>query len=85
MSTIIIRLESGGVPSKSEPVEKIPLETRVRDMIDCIESGHESAVEWITINKIYKHLEGRTDKKAKAILDMIQPIMSKYGQHGVAK
>lgn len=89
MPTIIIQLAHKPVPdseksSRAPDLEKIPLETKVRDMLDLIESGHESAVEWITINKIFRHLKGRTDKRSKDILAMIRPVMAKYGQHDVA-
>lgn len=64
--------------------EPISVESRVRDMIDCIESGYDSSVEWIALNKFYDSIRGRKDGKAKNLIRMIEPVMAKYGQHGVA-
>lgn len=77
----------------SMPKEKYPVEARdtsieedVKEAIECIESGHDSVVEWKMINKLYKEL--RTMKKStrvKNLIDMIEPVMSKYGLHGVSE
>lgn len=61
---------------------KIPVETQIKDMIDCIESGESSAVEWITLNKLYGDLKDRKDPRALRIKKMIEPTLAKYGQHG---
>lgn len=88
MPTIIISLSHGKAPERGQErqptVEKIPLEAKIKDMIDLVESGHDSAVEWITLNKIFRHLEGRSDKRSKNLIDKIKPVLAKYGQHGVA-
>lgn len=78
------------VPAPSETKGKVPLseqklsvETKVHDMIDCIESGHNSSVEWIALNKFYNSIKDRKDQRSKDLRKMIEPCLSKYGQHGV--
>ena len=53
--------------------------------MDLIDSGHESRREWDIIryinNKLVKkYQEGTISSKQKRILEMIQPIIEKYGQ-----
>ena len=86
MSTIVIMQMPE--PSKSKEArplpEKIPVEAEVRDMIECIESGEDSAVQWITLNKLYGAIKDRKDSRALNLKKMIEPTLAKYGQHGVA-
>lgn len=79
--TLLVVL-GGQMPAERAPKD-ISLESKVRYMIDCIESGHPSSREWIALNKFFRTLEGRGDARSKRLLDMISPIMAKYGQHGV--
>lgn len=84
-STILV-IHQSMPPSRTGKIlpEPISLESRVRDMIDCIESGYNSSVEWIALNKFYDSIKDRKDSRARNLLEMIKPVMSKYGQHGVA-
>lgn len=87
--TTIVLLHMKAAMPGSEVTSKmdttpISLESRVKDMIDCIESGHPSSREWIALNKFFGTLQGRKDSRSKRLLAMIEPIMAKYGQHGVA-
>lgn len=66
------------------PEQKPPVEDRIRQAIECIESGHDSYTEWKLINKIYKELRKRKPSaRVKSLIEMIEPVLSKYGLHGV--
>lgn len=66
------------IPDREKSVEE-----EVRNAIDCIESGHDSHVEWRLLNKLYNELKGRKDKRAKQLMGMIEPTLAKYGVYGV--
>lgn len=81
---VLIDVPDPKASSKYSEVPKSSIEDDVRQAIDCIESGYDSVVEWKMINKLHKEL--KTMKKTariKNLLDMIEPVMSKYGLHGV--
>lgn len=82
-TTIVMVMPAPGQGAKA-PAPGISLEAKVRDMLDSIESGHPSAQDWIAINKFYGTIKDRTDTRSKALKKMIEPVMSKYGQHGVS-
>ena len=75
-------------PTKKYPVEarKTPVEDTIRECIECIESGHDSVVEWKTLNRLYKELRARK-KTARVtnLIEMIEPTLAKYGMHGVSE
>lgn len=75
-----------GSPSEKPAPQKETVEEQVRQALECIESGHDSRVEWITINRIYKYLTGlkRPSARANNLLRMLSPVLSKYGYHGVS-
>lgn len=84
-----IMLEMGppkevAMPHKQD--EKAPsVEQQVREAIECIESGHDSYTEWKLLNKLYGELR-RKEKKSpriKNLIEMIEPVLAKYGLHGV--
>jgi hypothetical protein len=50
-----------------------------------IESGHDSYVEWKLLNKLAKELRVRKDQKSKNLMEMIDPVLQKYGMHGVSE
>lgn len=68
---------------KKDPM--LSVEEEVRAAIEAIESGHDSAVEWKTLNKFCRTLRNRKDSRSVALLKMIEPVMSKYGMHGVSE
>lgn len=82
-TTIVMVMPAPGQGAKA-PAPGISLEAKVRDMLDSIESGHPSAQDWIALNKFYDTIKDRTDSRCKNLRAMIEPIMSKYGQHGVS-
>lgn len=73
-------------PPQMPQAMPLSVEDRVRDALDCIDSGYKSDVEWIMINKLYKSLAPRrgTSRRIDNLLQMIEPIMAKYGYHEVA-
>lgn len=74
-------------PEMSRKYPEIPessIEDDVREAIECIESGHNSIVEWKMINKLHKELRSmKKSPRVTNLLNMIEPVMSKYGLHGV--
>jgi hypothetical protein len=72
---------------KKEPEEKKPgIEDSVREAIECIDSGHDSNVEWSLINRVYKDLckLKKPSPRAENLKKMIEPVLSKYGYHKVS-
>lgn len=68
-------------PSPTCP-PKVSIEEHVKDCIECIESGHNSSIEWITINKLYRDLEKRkATPRVQNLKKMIEPTLAKYGYH----
>lgn len=77
------------VPPPVEKAKEAPcpmgIEDKVRDALELIESGHESHQEWIMINKLYKALcEKKPNKRINNLKKMIEPVLAKYGLHGVS-
>lgn len=88
MGKIQIMIEMGPPegPSKYPPREPpMSVEEQVRQAIDCIESGNDSYVEWKLLNKLADSLRNSKKPRAVAIMKMIDPVMSKYGMHGVSE
>lgn len=72
-------------PERSEraPSPMSP-EDRIRRYIELVESGHESSVEWLVLNKMYKDLCSRKKSpRIQNLIDMIKPVLAKYGYHDV--
>lgn len=69
-----------------EPQDKqASVEEEVRCALDAIESGHDSSIEWKTLNKFARTLRDRKDSRSVALLEKIEPVLSKYGMHGVSE
>jgi hypothetical protein len=58
------------------------VEQEVREALELIDSGHESAVEWKMINRLARELRKQKTPRAKRLLDMIDPVLMKYGIMG---
>lgn len=71
--------------SKYPAKDEKSVEEEVREAIEKIDSGHESYVEWKLLNKLAKELRSRKDAKSKNLMEMIDPVLSKYGMHGVSE
>lgn len=71
------------VTSKAAPA--MPVEDKVRDALELIDSGYDSRVEWLMINKLYKQLQSMpSNPRVAALKQMIEPILAKYGYHGIS-
>lgn len=76
------------MPKEQYPVKsrETGIEDDVREAIECIESGHDSVIEWKMINKLYKELRSmKKTPRVDNLIKMIEPVMSKYGLHGVSE
>lgn len=74
-----------GTPPARPRERQISIEERVRSMLECIESGHYSAVEWLTIGKLYTALQKKKQTpRVRNLMSMIEPILNKYGYNGTA-
>lgn len=73
------------VAQKKPESTRVPLEDRVREALECIDSGHESGVEWAMINGLYRDLckLKKPSPRAENIKEMIEPVLSKFGYHKV--
>ncbi len=80
--SLIIEMPHPGPIQHAEPLS---VEDQVRDALDCIMSGHDSKVEWKFINKVYKSLKAKKNPsdKVKNLIAMINPVLNKFGYHGV--
>lgn len=72
---------------KKPEVEKVPLEDKVREALECIDSGYESGVEWAMINRLYADLckLKKPSSRAENLKKMIEPVLAKYGYHKTPK
>jgi hypothetical protein len=59
------------------------IEDDVREALELIDSGHDSYIEWKMINKLARELRNRKDPRSKNLMSMIDPVLQKYGMHGV--
>lgn len=71
-------------PTQEYP-EAQPIESRVRELLEKLESGHESHREWLVLNSLYRDLSARKQSpRVRNLMGMIEPILGKYGYHKVA-
>lgn len=74
-------------PQETSEAESVPsVEDKVRSALDLIDSGYHSNVQWLTVNKLYKQLQDmpKKSKRVQNLIDMIEPVLAKYGYHGVS-
>lgn len=86
MTRIRIELEmpEPHAPSTNEDACAIPLEDKVRGMLERVESGYKSDVTWIALNKLYSKLqEMKSNERIENLKEMIEPVLSKFGYHKV--
>jgi hypothetical protein len=74
------------VMEKEEKDDCPSVEDKVREALECIDSGYESHVEWLMIGGLYKKLKqlARPSPRALNLIEMIEPVLAKYGYHKVA-
>lgn len=72
-------------PSTNANQLGLSVEDKVRDALECIESGYKSDVEWLMINRLYTSLQkAKQSPRVRNLRKMIEPVMAKYGYHKVA-
>lgn len=83
---IMVETETPDPQTTRQAPSPVSIEEQVRDALDLIESGHESEVEWIMINKLYNDLCKMSKKSPRIenLISLIEPVLQKYGFHGVA-
>lgn len=67
-------------------LQRPSVEDQIREALECIDSGHDSHVEWSLVNRLYRSLKAlqRPNQRALGLISMIEPVLAHYGYHGVA-
>ncbi len=73
-----------GTPTELRPAgrteKSVPIEDEIRDSLELIESGRDSAIEWRAIRGLYKQLlDMQQTPRVVNLRKMIQPVLNKYG------
>lgn len=56
------------------------VEDSIREVLDCIDSGYDSDVEWIMIRRFYDAIcQMRETPRIYNLKQMIEPVLAKYG------
>lgn len=79
-----LNIPSPGCASTPEKPDKlvIPLEDEIHQMLEKIDSHHESNVEWRAIKRFYTDLcKAKQTDRVKNLRKMIRPVLAKYGFH----
>lgn len=66
---------------KSAQCMPLSVEDRVRDLMERIDSGMDSTVEWNMLRRIYRSLRGINNSRAKNLIKMMEPILHKNGYY----
>jgi hypothetical protein len=81
---ILIQLEHPSPEETVQAPEPVSIEDKVRDAIECLDSGYKSDIEWIMLNRIYGELINmRSNSRIENLKNMIEPVLAKYGYHKV--
>ncbi len=73
-----------GVPQEPRKCPKLSIEDKVKSALELIDSGHESAVEWRMINRLYRDLcKLKKNPRVENLKQMIEPVLAKFGFHKV--
>lgn len=83
---IQIMLDTGAPKELRKPEPEVcpkrPIEDEIRDSLELIDSGHDSAIEFRAIQGLYKQLcELKQTERIQNLRNMIRPVLSKYGYH----
>lgn len=66
--------------TRCAPPAKESIESDVRSMLELVESGHDSNVEWRALKKFYKVLcAAKQTDQVKNLKSMIEPALTKMG------
>lgn len=85
-TTLLIQI---GVPEPKATSQEgkeapVSIEDKVRYAIELVDSGYCSDVEWIMLNKLLSSLyKKKQTPRVKNLIDMIEPVLAKYGYHKV--
>lgn len=60
---------------------KPTIEEKVQYLIHCVQSHPDPTVEWLTLRKFYRKLEGRTDPRSTRLREMLNPLMASNGYY----
>ncbi len=84
---VMVGLEMPEPGVTQNPCKPHSVEDQVRCALDMIDSGYKSDVEWSMINRLYQDLCAMKKKSPRVqnLLNMIEPVLAKFGYHGVAK
>lgn len=88
---IKVMLEIGLPPSpmpqkeKAPDCPKAPVEEQVREAIELIDSGFDSEVEWLMLNRLYDSIckLKKPTPRAMNVKKMIEPVLARFGYHKV--
>jgi hypothetical protein len=79
---IVISLQMPSSDTSQKATPDLTSEDKVRQAIELVDSGYCSDVEWIMLKKLYKALgEKSPTKRIRNMMDMIKPVLAKYGYH----
>lgn len=79
--TIQLEMPDTAAPSCAAPLPK-PIEDKVREALERVESGYKSDVTWLMIRKLYTKLQGmKQTPRVENLKKMIEPVLAKYGYH----
>lgn len=69
------------IPQKKEESTAPSVEDRVKEAIDCIDSGHDSRIEWSLLTRLYKDLSNlkKPNDRARNLMKLIKPVLAKFG------
>lgn len=71
--------------AKQEQEPTVSIEDKVKHMIELVESGYRSNVEWRTLNKLYADLKDmKSTPRIQNLMQMIEPVLAHYGYHKVS-
>lgn len=80
--TIVNNVEQPAPPPRTTP--HMTVEQKVQELMDMVDSGHESMVEWDVLTKFYRLLCGcKQTPRVVNLKEMISPLLSKYGYYGI--
>ena len=88
MSKTKIMIEVGAPSPGCQPHGPAPLsvEDKVRHTLDLIESGYCNHTEWVMLSKLYRALQQKKPTaRIQNLKAMIEPVLAKYGYHGVVE
>lgn len=79
---LVLQLSMPEPGQTAERPAPLGVEDQVRDLLECIDSGHDSGVEWLTIMKLHKDLLlMKKTPRVVNLIRMIEPVLARYGYY----